>query len=1431
MHLSRRVFVIISCLLLGLAFPHSALPACNLIPVAQKLYPSARGAIVSPITTQTKQVVLRLPACPEITEQFDPVAANNDVEMTFEPPGEGSPTTIAIASGVVVEHCASGAICIGCTPTECNTLRFTMPNTDDALAPPGDGRGLTGPARVRVYKNGGATLVAEIGELYEPTLGCDRRPEGVFHQLTVLPPANNFDRLADMLQSEVLATVDGGGNLLIPLDYWGSGVSSVLAERPGAPVAIFLEGSASIDAFSSDPGTSISEVLRSQAYPSSFVRSFTLDGRPLPPLLRMTADGSLLGTADAVESVLRISRNDGQGGPDLFDLGDRLFAGAGPILITDFSVSVHDPIPLEGLRSSGATVAFARDEARENALLNSDSDIADMVAEIVDSSTAGQILTQMAVAEVSNGAFLAPAIAAGDEIVAFLQSERSENVPGPSGTDINLDGDTNDNVLRVYHRQGTELTASLAIHDVSVAPAVNGHSLVVTGTKTFFRQPGAFVEAYVDGVDGIDGLLGADDVAVSPSGENLYVAGRLDSAIAAFSRDAITGTLSFVASEGPFPSPTNVVVSPDGGHVYAATDYAIVVFSRDLASGALTLVDQHFTTLDDASLEKPMGLAISPDGAHLYVVSWAVLGNAAANNSVAVYDRDDATGLLTFVQADFEGQGGVSGLTGVRNVIVSSDGGNVYVASSGNGALIPGTVTAFARDSFTGALSFLEGHVNGQAGVYGVDGAYDLALSSDEVHLYVASLFSNAVAVFRRDAIDGTLTFLEAEVDDTEGVDGLRSARGVAVSPDGTTVYATGTFDSALATFRRNAATGELEPDAVYFDGVASVSGLSTPASVVVSPDSRHVYAVGGTNSSGELAAFRAHQRLGVFDAGAPAFLGPEPIVSKVATAAERALILVPDAFVGTTDIDEIVHLYDASGPAPVLSSLGVAGADVAISDSVAAMTVRELNQGEDRNGDGDFFDDVLAVLDLNGGLSPVNTGLPADAIAVTGSRIALRTRESDEGAGGTGCAPTVPPGGCDLNGDGDADDGVVRVYSSTDHSVAEIRRAAHDMMVGGDFVAFRTDEADQGGIDLNGDADATDSVMHVYDAASGKLMNTGLAAMVCRLPGCESSVPYKVGANTVSFLTDERDQSADLNGDGDSDDIVLSVFNIRSRQAEFADTVIDNASSPSLPDPELPIFPDTLFEGTLLLMEAYEADLGVDVNRDGLLDDIVTLVGGDSDEDGSLDAYDTCVGDANADQLDVDGDGLGDTACDPAPALCEGVPIGGCLHVTAPGTSKLSVSVDPAGKRNRMKWKWTKGDETSLADLGNPIEDLPHYSLCVYDASASPQPLASAAFLPGRSCNGKACWRAVGTKGYKLADKNGSPQGIVGAKLIAGDGGRASLLVNAKGTSLTPPALPLQAPVTVQLVVNEGARRLCWEAMFSEPSKNDDSVFSARGE
>jgi len=55
-----------------------------------------------------------------------------------------------------------------------------------------------------------------------------------------------------------------------------------------------------------------------------------------------------------------------------------------------------------------------------------------------------------------------------------------------------------------------------------------------------------FVEGYVDGDGGVDGLLMAQDVAVSPDGKHVYAVSEGDSAIVHFDRNAMTGALTFV---------------------------------------------------------------------------------------------------------------------------------------------------------------------------------------------------------------------------------------------------------------------------------------------------------------------------------------------------------------------------------------------------------------------------------------------------------------------------------------------------------------------------------------------------------------------------------------------------------------------------------------------------------------------------------------------------------------------------------------------------------------------------------------------------------------------------------------------------------------------------------------------------------------------
>jgi len=202
-------------------------------------------------------------------------------------------------------------------------------------------------------------------------------------------------------------------------------------------------------------------------------------------------------------------------------------------------------------------------------------------------------------------------------------------------------------------------------------------------------------------------------------------------------------------------------------------------------------------------------------------------------------------GELTFVEAQFDGVGGVDGLWSTRAVAVSPDGQHVYVTGSDDDA-----VAAFSRNPTTGELTFVEAEFDGVGGVDGLWGAWGVAVSPDGQHVYVTGASDNAVAAFSRNSSTGELAFVEAQFDGVAGVDGLAEAFYVAVSLDGQHVYVTGYFDHSVAVFSRDGTTGELTFIEAEFDGVGGVDGLLSATSVAVSPDGQHVYVAGCNDSA-----------------------------------------------------------------------------------------------------------------------------------------------------------------------------------------------------------------------------------------------------------------------------------------------------------------------------------------------------------------------------------------------------------------------------------------------------------------------------------------------------------------------------------------------------------------------------------------------------
>lgn len=355
------------------------------------------------------------------------------------------------------------------------------------------------------------------------------------------------------------------------------------------------------------------------------------------------------------------------------------------------------------------------------------------------------------------------------------------------------------------------------------------------------------------------GLGGASSVATSPDGKNVYAGADLDSAVAAFGRDG-TGALSFagcisgsnaagsctklgsatVNGLGSGLAGAKVAISPDGKNVYAISNFddSIATFDRNTNSGSLSFGGciTGDSSLGPCSklgggraqpgasgspLQAPRDLALSPDGKSLYVA-------ASEAHSVTVFDRDPGSGDLSFAScqtgdASVTGCTAVpgatdpdfSGLDGAAAVAVNPTGGSVYVAGSFDDA-----ITSFTRAA-DGSLTHT-GCVSGDSGAGPGDGS--------PVCTLIPSHQPNGTA------------------------SGLNDPIGLAVSPDGQSVYAIASDDSAVTGFSsgaggalafQNCVTGNSDVGACAKVPGAMPNGFDTPLAaptgIVATPDGTSV--------------------------------------------------------------------------------------------------------------------------------------------------------------------------------------------------------------------------------------------------------------------------------------------------------------------------------------------------------------------------------------------------------------------------------------------------------------------------------------------------------------------------------------------------------------------------------------------------------------
>jgi hypothetical protein len=174
----------------------------------------------------------------------------------------------------------------------------------------------------------------------------------------------------------------------------------------------------------------------------------------------------------------------------------------------------------------------------------------------------------------------------------------------------------------------------------------------------------------------------------------------------------------------------------------------------------------------------------------------------------------------------------------------------------------------------------------------------------------------------------------------------------------------------------------------------------------------------------------------------------------------------------------------------------------------------------------------------------------------------------------------------------------------------------------------------------------------------------------------------------------------------------------------------------------------------------------------------------------------------------------------------CSSSPRNDCKAQTAPrGVFRLTNSTNDA--RDRLVWRWTKGDATDPSDFGDPLTNTA-FALCVYDGSGAPQPVASAISTAQGPCpKGVLCWTALSNSPtIRYFDGAKSVDGLQEIRLRSGSVGQPRISVRAGGEKLGLPPMPLTPPVTVQLQSSDAA---CFSSTYqNDIKKNDGEKFRA---
>lgn len=175
--------------------------------------------------------------------------------------------------------------------------------------------------------------------------------------------------------------------------------------------------------------------------------------------------------------------------------------------------------------------------------------------------------------------------------------------------------------------------------------------------------------------------------------------------------------------------------------------------------------------------------------------------------------------------------------------------------------------------------------------------------------------------------------------------------------------------------------------------------------------------------------------------------------------------------------------------------------------------------------------------------------------------------------------------------------------------------------------------------------------------------------------------------------------------------------------------------------------------------------------------------------------------------------------SCVPA-GSCEYTPETGCKLPTVSGKAKMAFKNAADNIKDSGSFSWGSGAATDVSEFSDPTTAGDTWSWCTYDGGV---------LVRGSDIPSGAGWAASGTTGYGF---KGDVEGVAQVKAKAGEAGKASVSIKAKSKAgnFSSPILPLTGPTLMQLVIDNGVSKVCFQSTAGTPSKNDEASYGATG-